>query len=158
MKITLSQKVQQSLIVAVGGATGIAIMIGLAHWAALPPVAVPFTTSIILVMAAPESAPARPRAIAGGHLLSTISGFAVLWLGGSGQWYAVIAIGLAVFLTHLTDTTHPPAGLDALLVVTLQPAWTFLLAPVLAGVSILIFLAYCYHRLTQPRTGRNHTQ
>jgi CBS-domain-containing membrane protein len=130
-------------------------MIGLADWAAMPLVAVPFTTSIVLVMAAPESAPAQPRAIAGGHILSTLSGFAILWLLGPSQWNAVIAVGLSIFLMHLTDTMHPPAGIDALLVVTMHPAWTFFFDPVLVGVMVLVLFAYCYHRLTQPRIWPN---
>lgn len=127
-------------------------MVGLADLAALPLAAVPFATSIVLVMAACESAAAQPRAIAGGHILSTLSGFAVLWLAGSGQWYAALAVGVATFLMHLTDTTHPPAGLDALVVVTVQPSWTFFFNPVLAGVIVLIVFAYCYHHVTQPQT------
>ncbi len=152
MKTAFQLKAREALIRGVGGAAGIAIMVGLADLAALPLAAVPFATSIVLVMAASESAPAQPRSIAGGHILSTISGFAVLWLAGSGQWYAVLAVGLATFLMYLTDTTHPPAGLDALVVVTVHPSWMFFFNPVLAGVIVLIVFAYCYHNATQPFT------
>ncbi len=74
LKTAFQQKAQQALIRGVGGAAGVAIMVGLADLAALPLAAVPFATSIVLVMAACESAPAQPRAIAGGHILSTLSG------------------------------------------------------------------------------------
>ena len=34
---------------------------------------------------------------------------------------------------YLTDTFHPPAGIDPLLVVSQNLAWTFLIAPVALG-------------------------
>jgi CBS-domain-containing membrane protein len=125
-------------------------MIALAEWSQMSLSAVPFTTSIVLVMADPGSRAARPRNIAGGHILSTLSGFTVLWLFGGSPWLASAAVGLSILLMRLTDSLHPPAGLDALLVVTLRPSWTFLAAPVLVGVLSLLGFAYFYHKLTYP--------
>lgn len=135
---------------ALGGAAAIALMIGLIEATGQDLAAVPFTTSIVLVMSAPESAPAQPRAVAGGHVLSTLSGFAILWLGGSAPWLASIAVGLSILLMKATQTLHPPAGLDALLVVVGHPSWTFFFDPVLAGVGLLIAFAYIFHRLAGP--------
>jgi CBS-domain-containing membrane protein len=140
-------KIRRAIVTAAGGTAGIAIMVGLVETAGLELAAVPFTTSIVLVMSAPDSEPAQPRAILGGHLLSALSGFAVLWLGGSSPWLASAAVGLSIVLMQLTDTLHPPAGLDALLVVVAHPAWTFLLNPILAGAGLLIAFAYMFHWL-----------
>ena len=141
-----------------GGAAGIAVMIGFVMSTGHELAAVPFTTSIVLVMSAPETAPAQPLAVAGGHVLSTLSGFAILWLGGSAPWLASVAVGLSIFLMKVTQTLHPPAGLDALLVVVAHPSWTFVLDPVLAGAGLLIAFAYAFHRLTgqnpYPARGR----
>lgn len=154
-----SPTLRQSLVTALGGGVGIAIMVALAEWSQTPLSAIPFTTSIVLVMADPDSRAARPRNIAGGHILSTLSGFVVLWLFGGSPWLASAAVGLSILLMSLTDSLHPPAGLDALLVVTLRPSWTFLVAPVLMGVFGLIVFAYLYYKLTYPpgwpQRGRN---
>jgi CBS-domain-containing membrane protein len=154
-----SSKPCHALITALGGGVGVAIMIALAEWSQTPLSAIPFTTSIVLVMADPASRAARPRNIIGGHVLSTLSGFAVLWLFGGSPWLASAAVALSILLMRLTDCLHPPAGLDALLVVTLQRSWTFLFIPVLAGVVTLITFAYVYHKLTYaagwPQQGTN---
>jgi CBS-domain-containing membrane protein len=145
-------KIRRAAVTAAGGASGIAIMIGFVKSTGHELAAVPFTTSIVLVMSAPESPPAQPFAVAGGHFLSTLSGFTVLWLAGSSPWLASAAVGLSIFLMQVTGTLHPPAGLDALLVVIAHPSWTFLLDPILAGAGLLIAFAYAFHRVA----GQNH--
>jgi CBS-domain-containing membrane protein len=49
----------RALITALGGGLGIGVMVALASWADVPLAVVPFTTSIVLVMAAPESKQAQ---------------------------------------------------------------------------------------------------
>jgi hypothetical protein len=97
---------------AAGGAVAIGLMEAFAASAAFPLFAVPFATSIVLVMGSPEAGPAQPRALVGGHLVSTLVGLAVLTLFGPGPWAAAVAVGLAIVAMQLTDTFHPPAGID----------------------------------------------
>jgi CBS-domain-containing membrane protein len=141
---------RRALIAGVGGALGIAIMVELGVVVGMPLAAVPFATSIVLVMSAPTSPQAQPRNIFGGHLVSAISGFAVLWLLGSAPMLACLAVGLSITLMVLTGTLHPPAGINGLLIVTLAPSWTYLFVPVLFGTLILIAFAWSFHRLTAP--------
>lgn len=143
---------RHAVVTAIGGGIGIAIMVALGAAAEMPLSVLPFTTSIVLVMAAPDSPPARPRSIVGGHVLSAIAGFAVLWLLGSGAWLAAIAVGLAILVMQLTDTLHPPAAINALLVTTLGPTWTYFFVPTLAGALILVAYATLYHRATHDPT------
>lgn len=57
---------------AAGGAAAIALMEELlAERTTFPLLFIPFATSIVLVMGPPEAEPAQPRALVGGHLLST---------------------------------------------------------------------------------------
>ena len=93
---------------AAGGAGAIAVMVGLPEWPGISLAAVLFTTSIVLAMAAPDSASAQPRSILLGHVLSTLSGFAVLWLFGSSSWLASLAAGIAILFMQITDSLHPP--------------------------------------------------
>ena len=132
---------------AVGGALGIALMIALAGAASLPLMLAPFTTSIVLVMSARGSAFARARNVIGGHALSAFAGLAVLHALGDTPWYAALAVGLAIAAMQATDTMHPPAGINALIMVVAHPSWTFLFVPVLAGAVCLVLFASSYHGL-----------
>lgn len=125
-------------------------MIALARAANLEIAAVPFVTSIVLVMAVPETPPAQPRSLIGGHLVCAAIGLGLVTIFGGGIWLAPVAIALSVAAMHLTNTMHPPAGINAVLIATLKPSWMFLLMPVAAGAVSLAAFAYLYHRLTMP--------
>jgi CBS-domain-containing membrane protein len=133
---------------AVAGLGG-ALAIGAMEWSSqvfhTPLGAIPFATSIVLVIGSPDAEPAQPRALVGGHLLSTIVGLVVLGVTGPHAWAAATAVGLAILLMYLTDTFHPPAGIDPLLVVSQNLSWTFLFAPVLVGAVLLALFAYGWH-------------
>lgn len=125
-------------------AIGVAFAIGAMEWltsvSGMPLWAVPFATSIVLVMGSPEAPPAQPRALIGGHMLSTLIGLGVLALCGPEPWAAALAVGLSVLAMQLTGTFHPPAGINPLIVVINDSPWTFLFSPVLAGaVALFVF-------------------
>src|SRR5271166_5538860 len=63
-------------------------------------------------LGSPTAEPAQPRALIGGHLISTLVGLFVVKLCGPGPWVAAMAVGLAIAAMHMTDTFHPPAGID----------------------------------------------
>ena len=134
---------------AVAGA-GAAIAIGAMEWFSLaghyPLAIIPFATSIVLVIGSPDAEPAQPRALIGGHVVSTLAGLALLKLTGPGAWAAAAGVGLAVLAMYLTATFHPPAGINPLLVISNNLPWTFLFAPVLAGALLLTGFAYIWHR------------
>jgi CBS-domain-containing membrane protein len=117
---------------------------------------IPFATSIVLVIGSPEAVPAQPRALIGGHLVATLVGMAVLWLAGPQAWAAALAVGLAILAMYLTDTFHPPAGINPLLVVSNNLPWSFLFAPVLAGALLLAASAFAWHRWVSRRPWPRH--
>lgn len=130
---------------------GAAIAIGVMEWFSIathfPLAVIPFATSIVLVIGSPEAEPAQPRALIGGHLLSTFVGLLVLKLTGPNAFAAAAGVGLAVLAMYLTGTFHPPAGINPLLVISQNLPWTFLFAPVLAGALMLTGFAMLWHRL-----------
>ena len=65
-------------IAGLGGAVAIGSMEWLSLAAHYPLAVIPFATSIVLVIGSPEAVPAQPRALIGGHLVSTLVGMAVL--------------------------------------------------------------------------------
>jgi CBS-domain-containing membrane protein len=136
----------------VGGALAIAGMEWASRLSGTPLGAIPFATSIVLVMGSPEAEPAQPRALVGGHVVSTLTGLVVLQIAGPEPWAAALAVGLAILAMYLTDTFHPPAGIDPLLVVSQNLGWSFLVAPVAVGALLLALFAYVWHRVISQRT------
>ena len=130
---------------AAGGAVAIGVMEAFAARSAIPLMAVPFGTSIVLVLGSPEVEAAQPRALIGGHLVASLVGLMVLQLAGPQPWAAALAVGLAMVAMHATRTFHPPAGIDPLLIVVNNMPWTFLLVPVAAGALSLAMFAYIWH-------------
>ena len=130
------------------------------EWASLasryPLAIIPFATSIVLVIGAPDAEAAQPRALVGGHVISTIVGLVVLQLTGPHAWAAAGAVGLAILAMYVSGTFHPPAGINPLLVVSHGLGWWFLLAPVLAGVLLLTLFAYAWHRWLCRRPWPRH--
>jgi CBS-domain-containing membrane protein len=129
---------------------GAAIAIGGMEWFSVaehyPLAAIPFATSIALVIGAPNAEAAQPRALIGGHVVSTLIGLGMLKLTGPHAWAAAVAVGLAILAMDLTGTFHPPAGIDPLLVVSNNLGWSFLAVPVLAGALVLTLFACAWHR------------
>ncbi len=115
----------------------------------IPLMAIPFATSIVLVMGSPEVEAAQPRALVGGHVVATIVGLIVAHIAGPQAWAAATAVGLAIVAMHLTRTFHPPAGIDPLLVVMNSMPWSFLLVPVALGAVVLALFAFVWHLLVR---------
>ena len=130
---------------AAGAVIAIAAMEFYAARAAMPVMAIPFGTSIVLVLGSPGADAAQPRALIGGHLISTLVGLIVVTLAGPEPWAAALAVGIAMAAMHATRTFHPPAGIDPLLVVVNAMPWSFLLVPVAAGAVALALFAYVWH-------------
>lgn len=132
---------------ATGAAIAIASMEAFSITTAFPLVAIPFATSIVLVLGSPKTEPAQPRALIGGHLVSTLVGLLIVKLCGPAPWAAALAVGLAMVAMHLTETFHPPAGIDPLVVVVNNMSWSFLVVPVGAGALLLALFAFAWHNL-----------
>ena len=149
------------LLAVLAGAAGGAIAIGAMEFfsahAAYPLVAVPFATSIVLVLGSPKAEPAQPRALIGGHLVSTLVGLLAVKLLGPAPWVAALAVGLAMIAMHLTGTFHPPAGIDPLVIVVNDLSWAFLIAPVGIGAVLLGLFAFVWHNLAARGANKGDT-
>jgi CBS-domain-containing membrane protein len=124
---------------------------------AFPLVAIPFATSIVTVLGSPKAGPAQPRALIGGHLLSTLIGLVVVKICGPVPWAAAVAVGLAMIAMHVTGTFHPPAGIDPLVVVVNDMSWSFLVIPVGIGALLLAVFALAWHNLVARGSNKGDT-
>jgi CBS-domain-containing membrane protein len=149
------------LFAVIAGAAGGSIAIGAMEFfsarAAYPLVAIPFATSIVLVLGSPQAEPAQPRALIGGHLVSTLVGLLAVKLLGPAPWVAALAVGFAMIAMHLTGTFHPPAGIDPLVIVINDLSWGFLIAPVGAGALLLALFAYAWHNVVARGPNKGDT-
>jgi CBS-domain-containing membrane protein len=109
---------------------------------------VPFATSIVLVMGAPESPPARPRCVIGGHLISALVGVVCTAAFGDAIWASALGVGLAIAAMQAFDVFHPPAGISPLIITTAHATPLFVLSPAGAGAVVLVAFAFAYHRLS----------
>ncbi len=142
---------------AAGGAIAIASMEAFSVTTAFPLMAIPFATSIVTVLGSPQAEPAQPRALIGGHLVSTLVGVLIVKVCGPAPWAAAVAVGLAMIAMQLTGTFHPPAGIDPLVVVVNDMSWSFLLAPVGIGALLLSLFAFTWHNLVARGPNRGDT-
>ncbi len=103
-----------------------------------------FGATCVLLFGFPAAPFSRTRNVFGGHMLSSAVGLACLHALGTG-WAAMAAAGAcALMLMLLTDTVHPPAGSNPVIVYLYQPGWDFLLLPTLAGVCVIVLTARLY--------------
>ena len=107
----------------------------------------PFGASMVLVMAVHESPLAKPKNILLGHILSALSGVIILYLIGDNFLALGIAVALAVFVMIVTDTIHPPAGANPIIVILTGQGISFVLFPVAVGAFILVVFAYLYNKI-----------
>lgn len=133
-----------------GGAMAVGAM-EIAAWLGETPLSlIPFATSIVLVLGVPESEPAQPRALVGGHVVSALVGVAMLAIFGRSAPTAAAAVGVAMVAMRLTRTLHPPAAINPIIVVmeaAVKP--TFVLAPVGLGAVLLAAYAFGWHNLAR---------
>jgi CBS-domain-containing membrane protein len=137
----------------VAGAAGGSVAIGLMYLLSLqtefPLAAIPFATSIVLVTGTPDAPPAQPRALVGGHVLSAIIGVLAVKIGGPQPYIAALAVGVAMLAMLATDSFHPPAGINPLIIVMNGMSWAFILVPVAAGALLLLAYTWLWTNLVR---------
>lgn len=132
---------------------GAALAIGVLGWltrvSSVPWLMAPFGASCVLVFGVPESPLAQPRNVVAGHFVTSLVGLLVLEFLGAGWATAALAVALGIGAMQFTSTTHPPAGANPLVVMAAQPAWGFLLTPVLVGAVAIVLVGLLSNNLRQ---------
>jgi CBS-domain-containing membrane protein len=134
---------------AAGGGLAIGLMYRLSFETEFPLASIPFATSIVLMTGSPEAAPARPRALVGGHILSALVGVVALKVAGPEAWVAALAVAVAMLAMLLSDSFHPPAGISPLIIVMNGLSWSFILIPVAAGALLLLAYSWVWTNFVQ---------
>jgi len=137
------------------GAVGAVLGIGLACLAARllpasagsPWIVAPVGASAVLVFAVPASPLAQPWPVAGGNLLSALTGLAVGHLIGVPWLAASVAVGVAIAVMTYSRSLHPPGGASAILG-ALAASPTALLTPMALNLAALLAAGWLYNNLT----------
>lgn len=103
-----------------------------------------FGASCVLLFGFPDVPFSRVRNVIGGHLLSSAVGLLFLHLLGPSWWAMALAGACAAMLMMATDTVHPPAGSNPVIIFLSQPGWDFLVMPTLAGACVLVLVSRLY--------------
>ena len=107
----------------------------------------PFGASIVLVMAVYDSPLAKPKNLILGHILSALSGVIIFYLLGNTFISLGLGVALAVFVMMITNTVHPPAGANPIIVILTGQSISFVFLPVAVGTFIIVAFAYLYNKL-----------
>ncbi|GHG05222.1 HPP family protein [Thalassotalea marina] len=107
----------------------------------------PLGASAVLVFGVPDSPLAQPKNVIFGHLLTAFIGLAIISAFGVSPFTLALATGLAVSAMLLTNTTHPPAGANPLLIMMTEQTWSYLLTPVLTGAVVIVITGLAAKKL-----------
>lgn len=102
----------------------------------------PFGATAVLVFGVPQSPLAKPKNVIIGHLLTAFVGVLFVTYVGDSSISIALAVGVAITLMMLTDTVHPAAGANPILIILTGQSWDFLIMPVLAGSMFIIMCGY----------------
>ncbi len=107
----------------------------------------PFGATMVLVMSVHDSPLAQPKNIFFGHVLSGLSGLIVVTLVGSNMYCLGLGVGLAIFVMMITNTVHPPAGGNPLIVIIGDQTFHFIFMPLAAGSVFIILFGIAFHKI-----------
>lgn len=107
----------------------------------------PFGATAVLLFAAPLSPFSKPLNVIGGHLITATIGLLFAEYIDFGAWTVAVATGLAITVMVITNTLHPPAGANPILIIQSQQGWVFLLEPVLLGAIGLVISAKLFEKM-----------
>lgn len=117
------------------------------HWSTLPILIAPFGASCVLLFGFPESKFASYKNLIGGHLIASFSGLALYFIFPESLMAMSLSVGIAITLMLLTDTVHPPAGANPLLIFLTHAKLSFIATPILLGVGFLALSVWSYRKI-----------
>lgn len=135
----------------VGSTLGIGAVAWLSAYTGYELLMAAFGATCVLLFAIPDAPLAQPRNVIGGHLLATLVGLVFFQFGWDSHFAMGLSVGLAIALMMATQTLHPPAGGNPIVVLlSAHMGWSFLIFPVLVGAVVLVALAIIVNNIARP--------
>ncbi|MCC4265566.1 HPP family protein [Oceanimonas baumannii] len=119
----------------------------LKDWTHFMVLSAPLGATLVLLLLLPSAPLSRPKHVILGHLLTTCISVAGLAFIPDPTLGLAICFGLSITLMVLTDTLHPPAGANPVLIYLSGAHLTPLdfILPTLAGTLFMVGFASMYH-------------
>ncbi len=103
-----------------------------------------FGATCVLLFGFSDGPFSKPKSVIGGHLLSSAVGLVFLHTLGFSWWALAAAAAAAAMLMMATDTVHPPAGSNPIIVFLALSDWSFIVLPTLLGACSLVLISQVY--------------
>ena len=110
-----------------------------------------FGASCVLLFGFPKSPFSQPKNVILGHFLSSLIGLIFYHYVGDAWWSLSLALATAISIMIMTQTAHPPAGSNPVIVFLTGANWEFLITPTLIGSIILVIVALFYLNLDKTK-------
>jgi CBS-domain-containing membrane protein len=112
--------------------------------------------SCVILFGMPDNEMAQPRSFLGGHAMAATVGliflrFGMMRFGGPSELWAMAAVATALVLMMLTRTIHSPAGANPIVVFAEHAGWSFLVSPLILGLTALFITALLINNRSTPR-------
>lgn len=130
-----------------GGFSAIAIIGYLSVSIQTPLILGSFGASCVLLFGFPKSPFSQPRNVICGHFISTLIGLLFFHYLGNEWWSMALALATAIAVMIASQTVHPPAGSNPIIVFLSGASWDFLITPTLLGSIALVVIALFYLNL-----------
>jgi CBS-domain-containing membrane protein len=105
-----------------------------------------FGATSVIVFTLPESDYAQPWNVITGHVLATLVGLVGFHLCGGAWWSLGPTVAIAFWAMIRTESLHPPAGADPIIMVTRHATdLGFLAGTVMLGALALVVVAVLWH-------------
>lgn len=135
----------------VGSTVGIALIAWMSAVTGYELLMAAFGATCVLLFAIPDAPLAQPRNVIGGHLLATLVGLIFFQLNWDSHFAMGLAVGLSIVLMMATQTLHPPAGGNPIVVLlSMNMGWSYLVFPVLLGAVVLVLFAMLINNIGRP--------
>lgn len=152
---------REKLFSSFGGLAAIGVLVLLVHYFSIGisfslPVLASMGASTFLLFVVPHSPMAQPWPVLGGHLLSAAAGVACAQWIPNPVLATAVAVGVSIFLMHLTHSLHPPGAATAMIAVLGGPevhaiGWQFCYEVVAINSGVLVLLALVINNLIPGR-------
>ena len=109
-----------------------------------------FGATMVLLFGVPESPFSQPKNIFFGHFLTALVGIVLVMVLKIPTYYLIpLSVGIGIFLMLITNTTHPPAGGNPIIIIEKGDVATFsfLLDPIIYSCSLIIIFGIILNRL-----------
>ena len=104
---------------------------------------------MVLIFGVPESPFSQPKNIFFGHFLTALVGIVLVMVLKIPTYYLIpLSVGIGIFLMLITNTTHPPAGGNPIVIIEKGDVATFsfLLDPIIYSCSLIIIFGIILNR------------